>query len=78
MHGVTTDTNAPERNPYTTANAMSGPSDAVSSIGIQNARHERPEKKVEGKRRLNRPRRSERYAGAMRPRMPPALSTART
>ncbi|KAH0586567.1 hypothetical protein H2248_007793 [Termitomyces sp. 'cryptogamus'] len=58
--------------PYTAANTISL---ARFRVNIQKTRQERPEKNADGVRRLKRPRESERYAGAMRPKTPPAART---
>jgi hypothetical protein len=74
-HGVITEMNAPEKNPYARANRMTTTNDLEN---IQNTRHATPEKKADGMRMLKRPMISERYAGAIRPKNPPAFITART
>ncbi|KAG6896596.1 hypothetical protein C0992_007254 [Termitomyces sp. T32_za158] len=56
-HGVMTDINAPEKNPYTAANTISP---TRFFVNIQKTREENPEKNAEGMRRLKRPRESER------------------
>ena len=73
-HGVITDINAPEKNPYKAENSITATNDLAN---IQTTRHTRPEKNADGTRRLKRPMVSERYAGAMRPKNPPAFMTAR-
>lgn len=51
-HGVMTEINAPEKIPYVAANNMS---ETRALENSQNIRQERPERKAEGMRRLNRP-----------------------
>lgn len=74
-HGVTTEMKAPEKNPYV---AEKNISDTRSLANSQSTRLSSPDMKAEGARRLNRPMMSDRYAGAILPKMPPAFITART
>ena len=72
--GIITEMKAPEKNPYKAENSITVTNDLAN---IQTMRHTKPEKKADGMRRLKRPMVSERYAGAMRPKNPPAFITAR-
>jgi len=73
--GVTTLTKAPDRNPYTAANTKTS---VCVDANSHKVKHEIPEKKAEGKRRLKCPRISEMYAGAILPSIPKAFIVART
>lgn len=74
-HGVTTEMNAPDENPYAAAKSIRG---TIDLANCQKTRQRRPEIKAEGKSRLKRPTASEMHAGSMRPSTPPAFITART
>jgi hypothetical protein len=55
-HGVTSDINAPEKNPYSEEKSITEANDFANN---QTTTQESPEKKAEGVRRLNRPMLSE-------------------
>ena len=74
-HGVTSEINAPEKNPYSEENSITETKDFANN---QTTTQESPEKNAEGMRRLNRPMLSEIQAGAILPSTPPAFMTANT
>lgn len=74
-HGVITEMNDPEKNPYKMEKAITDESERAR---IHSARQRTPDKNAEGARMLKRPMVSDRMAGAMRPKTPPKFIRART